>query len=607
MVTNVLDLESIVRGYIIDTIKQYYPDIDTSDNSPFDDLFIKPIIKLITPFVESLNRLELKSNLSNAQYLTESELDEIGEGNYFTIRKKGYAATTALTLKFTNLNLDDPDFVIKIPTGATFTTNSGLQYQTKSTILLYAADMQRNYNKNNLAYEIDIPITAIEIGTKYNITAGEIIFTKTFISNSMVSCVNKFDVIDGLDQETNVDYANRIREFYLSRQLGTAPGYKNFILELFNEIEDVYVSGYKDKYMTRDILKVLSDSGEIVPRHVGGMVDLYLKGCVYDTNQISTTLNNDVLLLDCKFADLMDVVNPENSIKIYNLTDSTKTVKIKEVTAVTDSQFFGESTGKTRLVIDNTGECSYSNGILSQMKIAYSYKISGVQTDSERYFDIGLTETNLASPVVSVDSLIDVKGTTITEMDRRISINKVGISGTTNEECTLVIKSEECSEFFNGMPILIGYTSNRTLRRLRDSLNLVNNRIITTDVIGKEAIPVPVSIQFRVKPTAVYKSMDRKVLETRIKASIISYFSNYKMGDTVEESDLVGWLYTDVSVKDMINYIPLPFEVFYMPSDIKEEIPTDGSQKAIDGVLPIEKIEYPILNANRFSISIINS
>ena len=86
MVVDISNLDSMIRGYIVSVITQYYPDIDTSENSSFDDLYIKPLIEFSRPFIDSLSRLELKSNLANSEYLTESELDEIGEGNYFMSR-----------------------------------------------------------------------------------------------------------------------------------------------------------------------------------------------------------------------------------------------------------------------------------------------------------------------------------------------------------------------------------------------------------------------------------------------------------------------------------------------------------------------------------------
>lgn len=604
MVVDILDYDGLIRGYILDVVRSYYPDMDTSENSPFDDLFIKPMIELLRPFLNKLSRMELKTNLSNAQYLTEGEMNEVGEGNYFTVRNKGSAASTMLTLVFANLNLKDEDFYIKIPTGAIFTTTSGLEFQTKSTIVLNSEAMQNAYNKKKFVYEIDIPITAIEIGSKYNVSAGDIIICKTYFSSSLVSCVNKVNVTDGKDQESNIKYADRIRDFYLSRQLGTDPGYKRFVMDIFEEVTDVYVSGFKDPYMKRDFVKIYNEeTKEIIPKHIGGCVDLYLKGCVYDSNKVSVKLNNNIILLDCAFEKLTDIKNPENSIKIYNLTDGSKQVKIKEISAVTENEFFGENTGKVKVVINNKDNISYQDNIINDMKIIYSYISDDKRIDDERLFNVGITKELLASPVISIDSLTDVAGNILDSINERVQLDKKGEIGTTSEESFVVIKN--CDEYFNGMPITITYTSNKTLRILKDTLEVKNNRIITADIIGKEANPVPVNVQFNFKVSSIYRNMDKKIMETRIKSSVNSFFKQYKMGDMIEESDLVAWLYTDPSLKDTIQYVELPFKVFYIPKNPDEDIPMDGSQLSSDGVLAIQKIEYPILNASKFRANLI--
>ena len=619
MVVDISNLDSMIRGYITNVIKQYYPDIDTSENSAFDDLYIKPLIEFSRPFIDSLSRLELKSNLSNYQYLTESELDEIGEGNYFTSRKQGTAASTNITLTFSNLNIEDEDLVIKVPTGATFATGSGLEFQTQTTTVLTVDDLKNNYNKQRLVYEIDIPVVATDIGTDYNVYAGEIIYCKTYFSSSLVSSVNKNDVVDGRDKESNEDYMNRIKEFYLSRQLGTAPGYRRFIMDLFDEITDVYVSGYRDDYMERDLVVIrkkdvvpgeIEDGDEVLfKKHIGGAVDLYLKGCLYDENTVEVKLNNNIKLLDCHIADFVDKENPKNSIQLYNLTDSTKIPVIKAVEYVSEDDYGAAFKDKTRVIIDNTGECSYAEGTLSSMKIIYSfYTTDGERVDQEEYFEIGITEAELAAPIKSVDTLKDHNDQVIKNMESRITITKTGLEETTDEKCKIII--DNCPEYFNGTMIKVIYTSNKTLRQLKDVLFNEENRIVTADIIGKEATAVPVNIAFRVKVVDIYKDVDTISISSRIKSSIISYFNNYKLGSSVEESDIVGWLYTDPSVNEMIQYVALPFDAFYIPKDVSENIPFDDPEredeiKPADGVLPIKKIEYPVLNASKFSVTVI--
>lgn len=605
MVIDVSNLDSMIRGYIINTVKEYYPDIDTSENSSFDDILIKPITKLLRPFVETVSRMELKLNLENAAHLTEEELDEIGEGNYFMPRKSGSLATTMLTLTFANLNIEDPDFAIRIPAGATFSTGSGVEFQTQSAIILSADDMRNAYNKAKLIYEIDIAVQATAIGSMHNVFAGEIIFCNTFFSSSLVSVVNKQDVTDGKDKEDNVSYAARIKEFYLSRQLGTAPGYKNFVHELFEEVQDVYVAGYKDPYMKRDILKVVEDiTEEVYERHVGGAVDLYLKGCVYDQSVSEFTVNNNIIVLDCLFSSLTDTSTPANSIKVYNLRDLTKLPKIKTVSAVGDDEFGGTLSGRVKVEIDNTGEVSYTEDVVSEMKITYSYNDNGVVVNEEMLFNIGVTGGELSSPVSSVDALLDIEGNVISNFQSKFELTRTGLENTTAEVCTVKLKN--LGNYYNGYRIGVKYTSNKTLRLLRDALLNDENRIVTADIIGMEARAVPVNLQFRFKPQAYLTGSDMKFIENKVKASVISFFSNYKLGDQIEASDIVGWLYTDQSVQEVIQYVALPFDAFYIPKDINIEEPIEGTEKVpADGVLPIQRIEYPLLNSSKFKITAI--
>lgn len=621
MVVDISNLDSMIRGYITNVIKQYYPDIDTSENSAFDDLYIKPLVEFSRPFIDALSRLELKSNLANSEYLTESELDEIGEGNYFTSRKQGTAASTSVTLTFSNLNIEDEDLVIKVPTGATFATGSGLEFQTQTTTVLRPDDLRNNYNKQRLVYEIDIPVVATGIGAKYNVFAGEIVYCKTYFSSSLVSSVNKNDVNNGRDRESNEDYVARIKEFYLSRQLGTAPGYRRFIMDVFEEINDVYVSGYKDEYMERDIVIIRKkditediDSEEdgntvLFKKHMGGAVDLYLKGCLYDENIKEVKLNNHIKILDCNINELIDQDEHRNSIKLFNLSDSTKKPVIKAVEHIGEDDYGKPFMDKTRVIIDNTDECSYANGVVSTMKIIYSFiGLSGDRIDQEEFFEIGLTEAELAAPVKSVDSLRDHSNEIIKSMDDRITVIKTGLEETTDEKCKIII--DNCPDYFNGAMLKVGYTSNKSLRQLREMLFDKENRIVTADIIGKEAIAVPVNVALRIKVVDTYKDVDTIAIESRVKSSIIGYFNAYRLGDSVEQSDVVGWLYTDPSVSDMIQYVALPFDAFYIPKDVNENIPFDDPDrqdeiKPEDGVLPIRKIEYPVLNANKFSVTVI--
>lgn len=615
MLVDISSLNSMIRGYIVTTIKEYYPDMDTSENSVFDDLFIKPIIEISTPFIEQLSRLELKSSLKNIELLTDDEIDEIGENNYFISRRQGVQATTMLTLSFYNLNLLDESFQIKIPSGCTFQTASGLEFQTQEMIILNREDIQEKYNRTNLVYEIEVPVIASNVGVEYNVNAGEITTCKTFISNNLLSVINNYDVTNGKDKETNENYINRIKDFYLSRQLGTSHGYKNFVMEELNEVTDVYVSGYKDEYMERDLFKVIDNNDEKVDKHIGGMVDLYLKGCLYSEMTRTVTLNNDILALNCRkeqlskhgTSELVTDANLTDAITIENLTYPNLTPKFKNVKNIVAGDFnVSEFNGFSKIEIDNTGSASYVEGKINEMHMVYSYvNDSDEIVDQDVYFNLGLTQLEVQGPLTSLVSIKDNNSKNTTISSENVTLTRTGLEATTDEKDIITLNNKSFSSYYNGYNLSISYMVNETLMKLGDILNTENNRIITASVIGKEAKAVPVNVVFKVKVTDKYENIDRETIQNKLKASVMNYFNNYKLGDRVEESDLVGWLYTDTATSDIVNYVALPFDAFYIPDDATAPVITDESKRPENGILEIKSIEYPVLNISKFKIDII--
>lgn len=634
MIFDITNMDEMIRSYIVSVLSEHYPNLDTSKNSAFDDVFIKTTIEILRPFIDAFSRMEIKSNLNNAEYMTVEELDEKGEGNYFISRNTGERASTILTLSFANLNINNPELLIKVPSGAIFSTTSGLEFQCEQEVMLTGEDLLKLYNKNKMTYELDIPVYATEIGSKYNVAAGEIIVSNTSFSNYLVGVVNKAGVTSGLDSEDNVTYAKRIREFFTSRQLGTAPGYRSFIMEAFNEVTDLYVSGYKDKYMTRDLLDIYDkETKSIITKHVGGMVDIYLKGCKFENIEANVTLNSNFMLINCKPDEL---VFPENgdiydSVKVYNLTDSSKTPVVKSIEEVSPDFMNGKHSQQTKIVLDNENNQSFDPEIKNDMKVVftkiktddganddnegeqeeeipddytYSIKTNKDIVTEEMYFVVGVTKTDLDAPVSSINNIkITESSEELSNLENRYQLVRNGEIGTSDETAYMEIINSD--DYPNGYELTIDYLINETIRNVDFSLNEDYNRIITADLLIKEAEAIPVNAQFSVKISNKYKLADADYIRAKIKSSVIAFFDNYMMGDRVDQSDLVGWLYTDKSISDAIDYIALPFDVFYIPNNINEEIPTDGTQLAEDGVLPIDAIQYPVLNAQKFKINII--
>lgn len=604
MVYDITNIDNLIRSYIVSSMQEKYPDLDTSPNSPLDDIFIKPIITIMGQFLERANKLEMMQNLNNAEYMTEEELDEKGEGSYFLPRRDGQTASTTLTLMFANLNLTEENFSLVIPSGLIFKSSSGAEFQTIVETKLLADDVKKGYDKYRMLYEVEVTVQATDVGSAYNVDANEITDCTTFFSNYYIGCTNKATVTGGKDTESNKEYAERIRNWYTSRQLGTKPGYKSFILESFSEVRDVYVVGYRDKYMERDLLKVIADDGSQKDTHVGGKVDIYIRGCNYENVVTNITANTNRILLNVPFNKLTKT----ELIKAYNLSDESKIPVVSEPKKIGAEEFEGAYDGLTEITIKNDDEVSYSeNAISNMMLVYYRYDDEGNEMPAQNhYFQIGKTESEMSAPLTSITSMSCTDNVTMPgDLSTIYDLSFSGIKGTSDEKC--MIKMKDINFIPNGSNIEVKYIINETLRECGYSLNEEANRIITADVVVKEATPVHVNVQFDVKLTNKRTVLAFEDIKAKIKSSVATFFNSYSMGDQVEESDIVAWLYQDENVKDFIQYISLPFKVFYIPKDAAEEIPQDGSQHAENGVLPIKEIEYPILNTPKFDVGLIGS
>lgn len=585
---NVADFETFIRGYMIYNIKQAIPELDISTNSGFDDLFVKPMLEIIPPLVDTINSLEFRMNLDNAQYMSESDLDSIGNGNYLIVRGQGTKATTSLTLSF--LKIDTSKNLI-IPVGATFATEAGLKFQTTQKYEYTPTELLTKYNSSKTTYDLDVPVEAMAVGTNYNVSENQITVVVTKISTTLASITNKAAVTSGTDKETNIDYASRIREYYISRHLGTKPGYKQYIYSNFSEVEDIYIAGFGDDEMERDFLTVLKD-GVLVPMHMGGKADLYIKGCIYQTNTTSLTLNTLKLKLQQAYSKVSTV-----TIAVDNLTDNTKIPEFVVTEGDSDTCI---------VTLTNDTEQSFDPDLVSSIQVTYTYDSGGAISTAE-IFSVGLSQLSLNSPFKSIVSIYETANESNNYTDvLYYDIIRSLIDGTVIDSLSpyyessqeyAAIKMKNLESIINGTALTINYTTNSTIQNLTTDFDLSENRIITTDLLFKEAPPVFINIGFTVKLRIGMSLDDTKVAV--INSALTAYFDTLGLGSRVEESDVVGWLYKTGAVTDFLEYIMLPFTSFYVPTNASDDIivQRDGTY------ISVTNLQYPSLNKTSIAVT----
>ena len=255
-VVNVLDFENFIRQFMSEQIKKTQPEMDTGENSSFDDIFVKPMIAVVNQIMQSVSLIEYRTNLKYAHMLTDDQLNDIGENNYAVSRKTGNNASAVQIFKFSNVSSDG----ITIPAGVVVTTPDGYEFYTKSEAYYTNAEVLNSYNPTSGQYELSAIVYAAKPGAEYNKGANTINTCQTTFNQYLVSTTNPSAAAGGTDTESIEAYIERMKTYYVSQQLGSKPGYEAFIKNAFSALKDVIVVGYGDRAMQRDVIKYIPAS-----------------------------------------------------------------------------------------------------------------------------------------------------------------------------------------------------------------------------------------------------------------------------------------------------------------------------------------------------------
>lgn len=578
---NVADMQNMVRSIVLTKVRQSYPNIDVSDNSVFDDLFVKPMVEIFRPLFLQLNSLELMMNLNNAAYMTEAELDEIGYGNYGLTRTPGIKATGVVTLSLSRI----PYGSLTIPSAAVLETEDGLKFQTTESTTIEYSDLLLSYNSSTLTYDIDIDVEAIEIGDAYNVSANQITVLTTQFNNDVLYLKNSSAFTDGQDKESNTDYAARLKSYYLSRHLDTKTGYSEAILENIAGVTDIYVAGFGDTEMTRDEITVLEYATPIT-KHMGGKVDIYVMGSTYSTaSETSIPVNSGLLRL---------VYSDATSVSVENLTDPSKNTTIQFIHPAGASP----SDGLVQMI--NTLDRSYDSDSVSVLRVTYEHSGQTVTED----FNVGVTKVDLRSPVESIVKVYRDADPGTSYSSSYYSINRervvdgITISDssdpyykTTQENSSITLNLDDLE---NGDLVSVEYTFNETLESIRTYFNEEENRVITADILSKAATPIYVNIAINIKMKTGNVLDDTKT--NLINSLLSSYFSDLRLGDSISEGDIINLLLDNSTLSQSIDYIVCPLTSFYVPGDPSASITATRDGTTISS----SNIEYLSLNKTSF-------
>jgi hypothetical protein len=218
----------------------------------------------------AVNQSSYKTALREAFHLTtDAQVQEIIDNafdklasNNGVIRDGGKRARGEITFSV----VDRPTTAITKSIG-TLVTGGSMAFRTTSTGLITTSGVGRNFNPSTGRYFGRAFIQADAAGSSGNLAAGQI----TVITNNSlgVRVTNESPTFGGTDRETNRDLATRALRVLSSVDSGTFQGYVNNATNTPG-VSQVSVIQSGNALMMRD----RSDAG----RHVGGKVDIYLRG-----------------------------------------------------------------------------------------------------------------------------------------------------------------------------------------------------------------------------------------------------------------------------------------------------------------------------------------
>ena len=157
---------------------------------------------------------------------------------------------------------DTPTYDITIPSGTEVKTLDNKTYKTTEDTTMYVISAGDYYDNDENLYLVKVPIKATEDGANGN-TASYTINTLVNQISGINYVLNKDNISNGYDAETDESLINRIKTKLSGVNTATEDGLRNSILNNFPTIKDILVINTNDDLMTRD-------------ESYGGKVDIYI-------------------------------------------------------------------------------------------------------------------------------------------------------------------------------------------------------------------------------------------------------------------------------------------------------------------------------------------
>lgn len=255
---------------------------------------------LSIPVSNSQYKQNLRSalNLSDddaVQFLIDGAFDSLAQN--FGIARTGLRAAT-VTQTFYRSTAPATDAIVSQDAVVTSSTNvNAPRFKARGSVIMVAEDAQSYYNVGRGRYEITVEMVAESPGSDGNVSAKELDIIVSGADGFRTENLNAAD--DGRDAWSNLELSEIAMNAFLSLDTGTEGGYFMTAVATPGLLEAKIVKS-GDLFMMRDY-------DEIREKHIGGKVDIYVRGTIERTVQEGFAFQFDIAK-NIRF----DVIDPSN-------------------------------------------------------------------------------------------------------------------------------------------------------------------------------------------------------------------------------------------------------------------------------------------------------
>jgi len=298
---------------------------------------------------------------------------------------------------------------------------AAVTFLVRGNYIMDATNLDQYYNVSLQRWELTVNLEARNPGANGNVPARSI--TRIDNANSLLQVTNSEPTLYGSDRETNQELANRVKLARSSFDSGTEPGYASAAYEIPGVLQ-TRVEKEGDPLMMRDY-------DEETKRHIGGKVDIYIKGSnlVQTIDQLAFKYEYPTDTYGNKVGEQFDVADALSfrfRCRNSKVSESSPIVIVHQVRNVTRGRDYDltnleiTSDGNTIILASSLANRAIGLATMDVVEIDYRYRSSNMLV-------LG------TQPVISIDQVTDSSGTVIdTSKYRLIKLEDPLTTGNSN-------------------------------------------------------------------------------------------------------------------------------------------------------------------------------